>query len=243
MIKRIFDIVCSLIGLIILSPLFLILAVIIAATSPGGVFFRGVRVGQYGKPFRIFKFRSMVKDAEGKGKWNVGDNDDRITLIGHFLRNTKIDELPQLINVLIGDMSLVGPRPELQVYVDMYTEKEKPILNLKPGITDWASITNFDQFEVFTKAKDPDEAYLEYIRPLKLQLQLYYREHNSFLNDIKIIFWTIYKVISRTEKLPADIAHIVEAYKIRQAENKHSEAGREVAAGREVKPTYGGFSN
>ena len=199
MIKRLFDIVCSLIGLIILSPLFLILAIIIVATSPGGVFFRGVRVGQFGKPFRIFKFRSMVKDAEGKGKWNVGDNDDRITLIGHFLRNTKIDELPQLINVLIGDMSLVGPRPELQVYVDMYTEKEKPILDLKPGITDWASITNFDQFEVFTKAKDPDEAYLEYIRPLKLQLQLYYREHNSFLNDIKIIFWTIYKVISRTE--------------------------------------------
>jgi lipopolysaccharide/colanic/teichoic acid biosynthesis glycosyltransferase len=221
MIKRIFDIVCSLTGLIILSPFFLILSVIIAATSPGGVFFRGVRVGQYGKPFRIFKFRSMVKDAEGKGKWNVGDNDDRITPIGHFLRNTKIDELPQLINVLIGDMSLVGPRPELQVYVDMYTEKEKPILDLKPGITDWASITNFDQFEVFTKAKDPDEAYLEYIRPLKLKLQMYYRVHNSFLNDIKIIFWTIYKVISRTEKLPADIAHIVEAYKIGQAENKH----------------------
>jgi lipopolysaccharide/colanic/teichoic acid biosynthesis glycosyltransferase len=209
MIKRLFDIVCSLIGLIILSPLFLILAIIIVATSPGGVFFRGVRVGQFGKPFRIFKFRSMVKDAEGKGKWNVGDNDDRITLIGHFLRNTKIDELPQLINVLIGDMSLVGPRPELQVYVDMYTEKEKPILNLKPGITDWASITNFDQFEVFTKAKDPDEAYLEYIRPLKLQLQLYYREHNSFLNDIKIIFWTIYKVISRTEKLPASYISVI----------------------------------
>lgn len=243
MIKRIFDIVCSLIGLIILSPLFLILEVIIAATSPGGVFFRGVRVGQYGKPFRIFKFRSMVKDAEGKGKWNVGDNDDRITPIGHFLRNTKIDELPQLINVLIGDMSLVGPRPELQVYVDMYTEKEKPILDLKPGITDWASITNFDQFEVFTKAKDPDEAYLEYIRPLKLKLQLYYREHNSFLNDIKIIFWTIYKVISRTEKLPTDIAHIVEAYKIGQAENRHLEAGREVAASSEITHTYGGFSD
>lgn len=210
--KRLFDVVCSLIGLIILSPLFLILSIVIASTSPGGVFFRGVRVGQYGKPFKIFKFRSMIKDAEGRGKWNVGDNDDRITPIGHFLRNTKIDELPQLINVLIGDMSLVGPRPELQVYIDMYTERVMPILELKPGITDWASITNFDQFEVFTKAEDSDEAYLKYIRPLKLDLQLYYREHNSFFNDIKIIFWTLYKVISRTEKLPKDIEHIVSSH-------------------------------
>lgn len=221
MIKRLFDILCSLIGLIVLSPLFFILAIIISSTSPGGVFFRGVRVGQYGKFFKIFKFRSMVKDAEGKGKWNVGDNDERITPIGHFLRNTKIDELPQLINVLIGDMSLVGPRPELPVYVDMYTEKEKPILDLKPGITDWASIANFDQFVMFTNAKDPDEAYLIYIRPLKLELQLYYREHNSFLNDIKIITWTIYKVISRTKKIPNDISHIVEFYKIKQDEKLH----------------------
>ncbi len=221
--KRLLDVVSSLVGLIILSPLFLILALIIAVTSPGGVFFRGVRVGQNGKPFRIFKFRSMIKDAEGKGKWNVGDNDDRITPIGHFLRNTKLDELPQLINVLIGDMSLVGPRPELQVYVDIYTDTEKPILDLKPGITDWASITNFDQFEVFTKAKDPDEAYLKYIRPLKLQLQLYYRENNSFISDLKIIFWTIYKVISRTEKLPKEIEGIVSSY------NKVDESVSEVA--------------
>lgn len=210
--KRLFDIIVSLVGLIILSPVFIIMAVIIASTSPGGVFFRGVRVGQNGKPFKIFKFRSMVKDAEGKGKWNVGDNDDRITPIGHFLRNTKIDELPQLINVLIGDMSFVGPRPELQYYVDMYTEKEKKILDLKPGITDWASITNFDQFEVFTKAKDPDEAYLKYIRPLKLELQMYYRNNNSFFSDIKIIFWTIYKVVSRSEKLPKEIAPIVSTF-------------------------------
>lgn len=210
--KRLFDIIVSLVGLIILSPVFIIMAAIIACTSPGGVFFRGVRVGQHGKPFRIFKFRSMVKDAEGKGKWNVGDNDDRITPIGHFLRNTKIDELPQLINVLIGDMSFVGPRPELQYYVDMYTEKEKKILDLKPGITDWASITNFDQFEVFTKAKDPDEAYLKYIRPLKLELQMYYRNNNSLLSDIKIIFWTIYKIISRSEKLPEEITPLVSAY-------------------------------
>lgn len=210
--KRIFDILVSLIGLIILSPVFIIMALIITFTSPGGVFFRGVRVGQNGVPFRIYKFRSMIKDAEGNGKWNVGDNDDRITPIGHFLRKTKIDELPQLINVLKGDMSFVGPRPELQYYVDMYTEREKRILDLKPGITDWASITNFDQFEVFTKAKDPDVAYLKYIRPLKLELQLYYRENNSFFSDIKILIWTVYKVISRSEKLPKDIEPILTAF-------------------------------
>jgi lipopolysaccharide/colanic/teichoic acid biosynthesis glycosyltransferase len=211
--KRLFDLIFSLTGLIILSPLFLLMALIIAATSPGGVFFRGVRVGQNGKPFRIFKFRSMVKDAEGRGKWNVGNHDPRITPVGRFLRNTKMDEIPQLINVLIGDMSFVGPRPELQFYVDMYTEKEKPILDLKPGITDWASITHFDQFEQFTKAFDPDETYLKYIRPLKLKLQLFYRNHNSFGNDIKILIWTIYKIITRTEKLPAEIQSIVTTYR------------------------------
>lgn len=227
--KRLFDFICSLAGLIILSPLFIILSIIIASTSPGGVFFRGVRVGQYGKPFKIFKFRSMVKDAEGRGKWNVGNNDDRITPIGHFLRNTKLDELPQLINVLIGNMSLVGPRPELQFYIDMYTERENPILDLKPGITDWASITNFDQFEVFTKATDPDEAYLKYIRPLKLELQLYYRNHKSFISDIKIIFWTIFKVISRSEKLPKDIEHIVSSFKIEEIDNNNKVEGSSVS--------------
>jgi lipopolysaccharide/colanic/teichoic acid biosynthesis glycosyltransferase len=206
--KRLFDISFSLIGLIILSPLFLIIGIIVAATSPGGIFFRGVRIGQHGTPFKIYKFRSMIKDAEGKGSWNVGNNDDRITPIGRFLRNSKLDELPQLINVLNGDMSFVGPRPELQYYIDMYTEKEKSILDLKPGITDWASITNFDQFEVFTKAADPDEAYLKYIRPLKIQLQLYYRENYSFLSDMKIILWTVYKTISRSKKLPKDIYDI-----------------------------------
>lgn len=217
LIKRLFDIFFSLIGLIILSPVFIVIALIVAVTSPGGVFFRGIRVGQHGKPFKIFKFRSMIKDAEGRGKWNVGDNDDRITSIGHFLRNTKFDELPQLINVLIGDMSFVGPRPELQYYVDMYTENEKKILDMKPGITDWASITNFDQFEIFTKAKDPDEAYLRYIRPLKLKLQLYYRNNNSLSSDIKIILWTIYKIISRSEKLPKDIREITEDHKLKES--------------------------
>lgn len=210
--KRLFDIVASGVGLILLLPIFLILSVMIVIDSPGGVFFRGSRVGKNGKTFRIFKFRSMVKDCEGKGKWNVGDNDDRITRTGHFLRKTKLDEIPQLINVFIGDMSFVGPRPELQVYVDMYTDEEKKILDLKPGITDYASMVNIAQFETFTKAIDPDVAYLKYIRPLKLKLQLFYREHHSFWGDIRLIFWTIYKVLTHSDKLPKEILPIVEEH-------------------------------
>ncbi len=208
--KRFFDVVISLVGLIVLSPVFLVLAILIVTDSKGGVFFRGVRVGQHGKDFKIFKFRSMKPDCEGKGKWNVGDDDDRITKIGHFLRKSKLDELPQLINVLKGDMSLVGPRPELRVYIDMYTEREMPILDLKPGITDWASITNFEQFKGFTDAADPDEYYLKYVRPIKLELQLYYRSHHNLWDDFRCICWTAYKVLSHSQKLPAEIQAIVD---------------------------------
>lgn len=210
--KRLFDIIVSLLGLLLLWPALFIIAVLIVLDSRGGVFFRGVRVGQYGNDFRIFKFRSMIPDCEGKGKWNVGDRDSRITRLGHFLRKSKLDELPQLINVLCGDMSLVGPRPELRVYVDMYTEKEKCILELRPGITDWASITNFDQFVGFTKATDPDAYYLEYVRPLKLKLQLYYYQHHSWRQDIRCILWTLYKTLFRSQTLPRDIQHIVDEY-------------------------------
>lgn len=210
--KRIFDVIMSLSGLIILSPVLVITALLIVLDSPGGVFFRGVRVGQYGKDFRIFKFRSMKPDCEGKGKWNVGDNDDRITRIGHFLRKSKLDELPQLINVLIGNMSFVGPRPELRYYIDMYTEKEKPILDLKPGITDWASMANIDQFKGFTEASDPDVFYLKKVRPLKLRLQLYYRYHHNFFMDIYCIFWTVYKVLTKSKRLPVFIQEIVDEY-------------------------------
>lgn len=211
--KRAFDILVSLTGLIVLSPVFLILALLVVLDSPGGVFFRGVRVGQYGKDFRIFKFRSMRPDCEGKGKWNVGDNDDRITRMGHFLRKSKLDELPQLINVLVGDMSLVGPRPELRVYIDMYTQREMPILDLKPGITDWASITNFEQFKGFTQAVDPDQYYLDVVRPVKLELQLYYHAHHSLWDDLRCLCWTAYKVITRSQKLPAEVQQIVDSKK------------------------------
>ena len=211
--KRLFDILASLFGLIVLSPLFLVLSLMIVIDSRGGVFFRGERVGKNGKLFRIFKFRSMVPDCEGKGKWNVGDKDDRITRVGHFLRKSKLDELPQLINVLKGEMSFVGYRPELKYYVDMYTEKEMPILDLKPGITDWASITNFEQFKGFTESPDPDAFYLEQVRPLKLRLQLYYRYNHGFWSDICCIFWSVFKVITHSQKLPRDVQKIVDDYK------------------------------
>ncbi len=210
--KRIFDIIFSFIGLVCLSPIFLIISLIIVIDSKGGIFFRGVRVGHYGKDFRIFKFRSMKPDCEGKGKWNVGDDDDRITMIGHYLRKTKVDELPQLINVLIGDMSLVGPRPELRYYINMYTDREMPILDQKPGITDWASMVNIAQFKDFTEAADSDEYYLKMVRPLKLELQLYYRYHHSFFGDIKCILWTVYKVITKSDKLPKSVQEIVDKY-------------------------------
>ena len=211
--KRLFDIVCSFIGLVCLSPILLIISLVIVFDSKGGVFFRGVRVGQHGKYFRIFKFRSMKPDCEGKGKWNVGDDDDRITKVGHFLRKSKVDELPQLINVLIGDMSFVGPRPELRYYVDMYTVREMPILDQKPGITDWASMANIAQFRGFTEAADSDEYYLKVVRPLKLELQLFYRYHHSFLGDIKCVLWTVYKVLTKSPKLPKEVQAIVDEYK------------------------------
>ncbi len=172
-----------------------------------------MRIGKEGKPFRIYKFRSMYPDSEGKGKWNVGDKDDRITRVGHFLRKSKLDELPQLINVFKGEMSFVGPRPELKHYVDMYTDSEKPILDLKPGITDWASITNFEQFKFFTDATDPDMYYLKCVRPLKLRLQLYYRYNHNFVTDMYCIMFTIYKVIFHSQKLPKKIQKIVDEYK------------------------------
>lgn len=206
--KRCFDIFLSLFGLIVFSPIFLVLSLIIVCDSKGGIFFKGERVGLNGKTFIIYKFRSMLKDCEDKGAWIVSDEDMRITRVGHFLRKTKIDELPQLINVLRGDMSFVGPRPEVKYFVDMYTEEQKKILSLKPGITDWASMTNFDQYKLLTNMKDPDRAYIKHIQPLKLKLQLYYFDNRSLFTYIKIILWTIFKVITRSQKLPKEIQRI-----------------------------------
>jgi len=195
--KRIFDIVASGIGLIILSPLMLSIAYLIKKEDGGPVFYRGVRVGRYGKPFRIYKFRTMVIDAEKIGGPSTADDDPRITKIGKILRKYKLDELPQLINVLKGEMSIVGPRPEVQFYVDMFTEKEKDILSVRPGITDWASLWNPDEGAILAGSPDPEKTYMEKIRPTKIKLQLKYVKEHSFWIDLKIIALTILTVITK----------------------------------------------
>lgn len=197
-IKRIFDVIVSAIGLIILSPLMLIIAYLIEKEDGGPVFYRGVRVGRYGKPFRIYKFRTMVVDAEKLGGPSTADDDPRITRIGRVLRKYKLDELPQLINVLKGEMSLVGPRPEVKFYVDMLSEEERElILSVRPGITDWASLWNPDEGAVLAGSDDPEKTYMEKIRPTKVKLQLKYVKECSFWTDLKIIFLTILTVITK----------------------------------------------
>jgi len=196
--KRSFDIVMSLLGLVVCSPLLLIMAVWIKLDSPGPVFYRGVRVGRFGRPFRIFKFRSMVVDAEKIGAASTSGDDPRVTPSGRFIRKWKLDELSQLFNVLLGDMSLVGPRPEVQKFVDMYTDEERAILDVRPGITDWASIWNADEGTVLAGAADPDEAYQRLIRPTKLSLQLRYVQHHNLWIDLKILTFTVYKIFKKS---------------------------------------------
>lgn len=206
------DVVGSLAALTVLAPLMLVVALMVVATSRGGVFFQGERIGLDGTPFRILKFRSMVPDAEGAGKWNVSLNDPRVTPVGRFLRASKLDELPQFINVLRGEMSLVGPRPELQYYVDMYTEEEAKVLTMKPGLTDWASLANYSQYKEFTVAHDPDQHYLLNIRPLKLHLQQYMLTNQSFINDFRVLLWTAANVFSKKSRLPTDVEQVIRSF-------------------------------
>lgn len=193
MTKRSFDLILALILLTFLSPILLLFALLIKLGSKGPVFYRGVRVGRYGVPFRIFKFRTMVADAEKRGASSTHEQDSRITGVGTFMRRLKIDELPQLINIVAGDMSFVGPRPEVQKFVDMYTEEEKAILKFRPGITDWSSIKFHNEGEIIAASgiADADEAYAKVIRPEKLRLQLKYVREQSLLLDIQIIFETV----------------------------------------------------
>lgn len=165
MLKRFFDIVASLFGLILLSPVLIVIGLLIRGEGSGPSFYRGVRVGRDGKSFRIFKFRTMVVDADKVGGPSTSNDDPRITKVGKFIRKYNLDELPQLINVLKGEMSFVGPRPEVKYYTDMYSEEEKVILNVRPGITDWASVWNPDEGALLAGSDDPDKLYLEEIRP------------------------------------------------------------------------------
>ena len=189
--KRLCDILFSLFGLIVLSPLLFIIAILIKKEDKGPVFYRGVRVGKYGSIFRIFKFRTMVVNAEKIGGPSTPDDDPRITKIGKFLRRYKLDELPQLLNIFKGEMSFVGPRPEVPMEVETYTEEEKKILSARPGITDWASLTFHNEGEILKGSKDPHKTYREKIRPAKIKLALKYIHEQSFRTDIKIICQTL----------------------------------------------------
>ena len=190
MLKRTFDILASFMGLVILSPLFLVMAVWIKCDSRGPVFYRQSRVGRGNRDFRLYKFRSMYVDSDKKGLLTVGGHDSRVTKAGYFIRKYKIDELPQLINVLIGDMSFVGPRPEVRRYVNLYTEQQLHVLDVRPGITDRASVKYRNENDLLAKAADPEEYYIKVIMPDKLAINLEYVAHHSLWSDIRIIFST-----------------------------------------------------
>ena len=194
--KRLFDIVASGLGLIVLSPLFLVLAIWIKLDSKGPVFYRQVRVGMYNKDFRIFKFRSMSVGSDKGSLVTIGGHDPRITRSGYFIRKFKFDELPQLINVFIGDMSLVGPRPEVRHYVDYWTLEQMHVLDVRPGITDPASIKFRNENELMEKAEDPEKYYIEVIMQEKIKLYLEYVEKHSFFYDIALIFKTFWVIIT-----------------------------------------------
>ncbi len=193
--KRFLDIIASFFGLIFISPLLIFLAIMIKLTSSGPFFYRGARVGKDGKEFLMFKFRSMVPGADKLGGPSTAADDQRLTKIGKFMKKYQLDELPQLINVFKGEMSLVGPRPEVKMYVDMMTDEERNvILSVLPGITDLASLWNFHEGEILKGSPDPEKTYQEKIWPEKKRLQIKYVKNRSFWLDLKIILRTILKV-------------------------------------------------
>lgn len=194
--KRIFDLLFSFLGLVILSPFLLVIAILIVIDSKGDIFYLQQRVGKDNKDFNIFKFRTMRPNSDKQGLLTVGAKDSRITKIGVFLRKYKIDELPQLINVFIGNMSFVGPRPEVRKYVDLYNSEQKKVLTVKPGITDYASIEYSNENELLARSENPEKTYIEEIMPAKLELNLKYIKEASLLTDIKIIFKTFAKIVS-----------------------------------------------
>jgi lipopolysaccharide/colanic/teichoic acid biosynthesis glycosyltransferase len=197
MTKRVFDLVFSVFGLVLLSPLVLALIVFVKIDSPGPVFYRGLRVGRYGKTFRIFKFRTMAEDAEKLGGTSTPEDDPRVTRVGRFLRKYKLDELPQILNVIAGEMSLVGPRPQVPWAVELYTQEERTILNARPGITDYASVRFRDEGEILRGSANPDKDYFEKIHPEKMRLSLEYVRKQSLWLDCQILWKTLEAVALR----------------------------------------------
>ena len=196
MLKRLFDLIFSILGLMFLSPLFLIFSILILIDSKGNVFYIQQRVGKNSKDFKLFKFRTMAENSDKAGLLTIGNDDNRITNIGSWLRRYKLDELPQLINIFIGDMSFVGPRPEVRKYVDLYNYGQLKVLAIKPGLTDYASLKYINESEILASYSDPEKAYIDKIMPEKLALNLQYIKQQSFLTDIKILAKTVVGIIN-----------------------------------------------
>lgn len=193
--KRFFDIISSGLGLIILSPLFAVIAIWIKFDSKGPVFYRQTRVGRGNKDFQLYKFRSMRPHSDKLGLITVGGHDPRVTRSGYYIRKYKLDEFPQLINVFLGDMSMVGPRPEVRKYVDLYSPDQMRILSVRPGITSLASIRYRNENDILAAAEDPDKCYIEKVMPDKLAIDLEYVDHANLWNDIKLIFSTFKEIL------------------------------------------------
>ena len=198
MLKRIFDIICSLAGIIVLIPVYAIISILLKMDSKGPFLYKQIRVGKNNIDFKLFKIRTMHVDADKKGLLiTVGGRDPRITRIGYYLRKYKLDELPQLFNVLNGDMSLVGPRPEVRHYVNYYNDDQMEVLSVQPGITDYASIEYRNENELLSKTNDPESTYINEIMPAKLELNLKYIKNKGFITDIGLIFKTFWAIVSK----------------------------------------------
>jgi len=193
--KRLFDIIFSLFGLLLTFPILIIISIWIKLDSKGKVFYRQERIGKNEVPFSIYKFRTMYEGSDKKGLLTIGNKDNRVTKVGLLLRKTKLDELPQLINVLLGEMSFVGPRPEVKKYVDLYTVEQRAIFQVRPGITDVASLEYIDEVEVLAKSDNPEKTYIEEIMPHKLALNLAYLKRRNLFTDIGLIFKTVFKIV------------------------------------------------
>lgn len=195
--KRAFDIICSTLVLLLLAPIMVAIAALVKLDTAGPVFYWAFRVGKDGRPFRMFKFRSMIVNADRTGGPSTPDGDPRITRVGRWLRKYKLDELPQLINVLKGQMSIVGPRPEVPEYAALLSDSERQVLTVRPGMTDWASIWNADEGATLAGSDDPENAYLKMIRPEKIRLQLEYVQRRSFWVDLQIVAITLLKLLTK----------------------------------------------
>lgn len=193
--KRIFDLFFSIVFIVLLSPVFILFSLLIVLDSPGGIFYRQLRVGKGGKEFFLIKFRTMKPGADRSSLLTVGSRDSRITRFGYFLRKYKLDELPQLFNIICGDMSIVGPRPEVRKYVNLYNEEQRHVLSVLPGLTDYASLQYINESDLLSQSTDPEALYMNEIMPAKLKLNLQYISERNFGKDVKIILITIKRII------------------------------------------------